>query len=170
MKRIPIMLAALALSAAAWAHSKHTHKHAHPSPVSATAAKQGHSHLHHAPHGGSLQVFGDELAHLELVLDPEHGRLSAYALDGEAEKPVRLAQPTLRLRVQPLDPPGTPFTLTLKAVAHELTGEKVGDSSQFEAQAKGLKGLRRFTAVLTAIRIRGLDFKAVQLRHPEGNE
>jgi hypothetical protein len=170
MKRIPIILAALALSAAAWAHSKHGHKHAHPSPVSATADKQGHSHVHHAPHGGSLQVFGDELAHLELVLDPKHGRLSAYALDGEAEKAVRLAQASLRLRVQPLDPPGPAFTLTLKAVANELTGEKLGDSSQFEGQAKGLKGLRRFSAVLAAIRIRGLDFKAVQLRHPKGNE
>ena len=57
------------------------------------------AHEHHAPHGGSLQVFGKEFAHLELVLDAATGRLTAYALDGEAEGPVRLKQRLIRLRV-----------------------------------------------------------------------
>ena len=58
---------------------------------------QAHHHEHTAPHGGTLVALGEEFGHLELLLNKETGELTAYVLDGEAEKPVRLGAP----------PPGT---------------------------------------------------------------
>lgn len=161
----PLTLCLCLLAGPAWPHAKHKHEHKHEHE-----SKKGHSHAHTAPHGGSLQVLGEEFAHLELVLDAEAGRLTAYALDGEAKKGVRLAQRELRLRMRPLEPKGPVFDLTLKPVANVLTGETAGDSSQFEGASPRLKGLRRFKATLRQIRVRGLEFKAVELVHPEGNE
>ena len=46
------------------------------------------AHEHKPPHSGTLVEFGEEFAHLELVLDAATGTLKAYALDGEAEKAV----------------------------------------------------------------------------------
>ena len=50
------------------------------------------AHQHKAPHKGTLVEFGEEFAHLELVLDQATGKISAWVLDGEAEKAVRVAQ------------------------------------------------------------------------------
>jgi hypothetical protein len=52
-----------------------------------------HQHEHKAPHGGTPVVLGNEAYHLEFVLDPATGKLSAYVLDGEMEKFVRTASP-----------------------------------------------------------------------------
>src|SRR5205085_2013512 len=64
-----------------------------PSPPKDATA--GHEHT--APHHGQLVELGEEFAHVELVLDRKAGRLTAYVLDGEAEQPVRVTQPTLTL-------------------------------------------------------------------------
>lgn len=128
------------------------------------------AHEHHPPHHGSLQVFGQEAAHLELLLDAKAGRLTAYALDGEAEEAVRLKQPVILLRITRCDPPRRPFTVALRAVANPLTGETMGDSSQFEAVARSLKGLRSFQGGFGDVTLRGLRFKAVQAAYPGGNE
>jgi len=45
-------------------------------PARAEDKEEG-GHEHHAPHGGTLVVFGDEAAHVELVLDPKTGALPA---------------------------------------------------------------------------------------------
>ena len=127
------------------------------------------AHEHHPPHHGSLQVLGDDFAHLEMVLDPKEGRLTAYALDGEAEASVRLAQRELRLRLR-LSPSGRTVDLVLKAVANELSGETVGNTSQFEAGSKALLGQTGFTGSLARVDLRGAVFNKVRLRHPEGNE
>src|SRR5881628_3178191 len=83
-------------------------------------------HEHHAPHGGALQVLGEEAAHVELSLDTKTGKLTAWVLDGEAERPVRIAQPSLHLTLTDIG------TVDLAAVANPLTGETAGDTSQFE--------------------------------------
>jgi hypothetical protein len=127
------------------------------------------SHEHHPPHQGSLQVLGDDFAHLELVLDPVAGCLHAYALDGEAEHPVRLAQKELRLQVM-FKPSGRRADLRLKAVANELSGETVGDSSEFEVCDPALRGQHGLKGRLLAVDVRGARFKNVGLLHPEGNE
>jgi hypothetical protein len=127
------------------------------------------AHEHHPPHHGSLQVLGDDFAHLEMVLDPVQGTLTAYALDGEAEESVRLAQKELRVHVT-LSPSHKAVDLALKAVANELSGETVGNTSQFEAHSKALLGQAAFSGSLARVDVRGAIFTKVRLRHPEGNE
>jgi hypothetical protein len=127
------------------------------------------AHEHHPPHHGSLQVLGDDFAHLEMVLDPVQGVLTAYALDGEAEESVRLAQKELRVHLR-LGPGGRTVDLSLKAVANELSGETVGDTSQFEVRSKALLGQIEFSGTLARVDVRGAVFTKVRLRHPQGNE
>ena len=131
-----------------------------------TGKKEEGGHEHTAPHGGTLLGFGDEFAHLELVLDEATGKLTAYALDGEAEKAVPLKQETIEIEVKG----STPFTVKLNAVENKLTGETKGSTSQFEAQEAKLKGLQKFDAVLKSISIKGKEFKNVEFKFPEGNE
>src|SRR5579863_7822622 len=59
----------------------------------------GHHH-HHAekgPHGGALVAIGHDDAHLEIVLDAKTGTITAYVLDGAAEKPIAIKQKNLQL-------------------------------------------------------------------------
>jgi hypothetical protein len=135
------------------------HDHSHEAP---------HAHEHHAPHGGTLQVLGEEAAHVELVLDGATGKLTAYVLDGEAEKPVRTAQTSLRLKISGLA--GGDATVELAPVANELTGEKVGDTSQFEGASEKLRGVTKFEGVLETITARGVKFDSVRVAFPDGNE
>ena len=132
-------------------------------------------HVHEPPHGGALQVLGDEAAHVELVLERGAGRLTAYLLDGEAERAVRIAAPVLELRVDRIDgadasPAVRPFVLSLAAVANVLTGETVGDTSQFEVTDARLAGVKRLAGEIPAITVRGMRFERVRLLVPEGNE
>src|SRR5262249_41345089 len=116
-----------------------------------------------APHGGALVELGDEAAHVELVLDAATGKLTAYVLDGEAENPVRIAQESLRFSLSDGD-------VELKAVANPLTGERVGDTSQFEGTSDKLKGAKSFRGVLTTITARGVKFDAAPVAFPGGDE
>ncbi len=131
-------------------------------------------HEHTAPHGGTLVVFGDEFAHLELVLDPEEGKLTAYLLDGEAENPIRIKQRYIELKIS-IDEPsnqkvGLNFPVRLKAVANALTGETEGDTSQFTGQSDQYKGVTNFEAVVAEIVVKGKEFKNVVFNYPQGNE
>src|SRR5690349_11141156 len=99
------------------------------------------AHEHHPPHKGTLIEFGEEFAHLELVLDAATGKLTAYALDGEAEKAVRVKQATIEIKITGIkDLP----SITLKAQANDLSGEKVGDTSEFAATSDKLKNVKEF--------------------------
>lgn len=132
-----------------------------------TIEHEEHEHEHHAPHNGTLVVFGDEFAHLELVLDSASGKLTAYALDGEAEYAVRLKQEAIEISVSVND---NNATLKLNAVDNPLTGEVVGDTSEFAAQSDLLKGVKNFKGAITKIDIKGTEFNNVEFRFPEGNE
>ena len=144
----------------------HGHEHEH-----------AHEHEHVAPHGGTLVVLGDEFAHVELVLDPAVGSLTAYVLDGHAEKAIRLRRPRVSLILdavgvgdaQPAKLP-KPLELALLAVANPLTGETAEDSSQYAGGADQLKGVKRFTARLPELTVRGREFKDIAFKFPEGNE
>jgi hypothetical protein len=125
-------------------------------------------HEHHAPHQGTLVVFGDEFAHVELVLDPETGTLNAYALDGEAENALYLEQATIDISIQL--PQDQDFTLPLTALENPLTGESVGNSSEFSAQSDSLKGLTNFKGNIIWIKIKGAEFENTTFSFPEGNE
>jgi hypothetical protein len=125
------------------------------------------AHEHHAPHQGTLVELGEEFAHLELLLDAATGHLSAYVLDGEAENPVRISQSSLQIKVK--DKKGS-YLVKLKAVANNLTGEKVGNTSEFQGEFKKLKGLSKFEGTIVSIKAKGETFKSVWFLYPEGNE
>jgi hypothetical protein len=129
---------------------------------------QATAHEHKPPHNGTLVVFGEEFAHLEFVLDPSTGKLTAYALDGEAEQAVRMAQKEIELKVRP---PGTNESIVkLTAVGSDLTGETPGDTSQFEGQSELLKNAKEFDAIISAVTLKGQEFKDVKFNFPKGNE
>src|SRR5438067_2177993 len=109
-------------------------------------------HEHHAPHGGTPVVLGDEAYHLELVLDPATGTLQAFVLDGEMENFIRSSAPSFEV-VAVVN--GVPQTLVFKPIANSATGETSGDTALFEAQADWLKTTKSFDATLKSLNIRG---------------
>jgi hypothetical protein len=124
-------------------------------------------HEHHAPHGGTPVVLGHEAYHLELVRDAAAGKLSAYVLDGEMESFIRVPAPEFEV-VAMMD--GQPRRLEFKAAANPATGETVGDTSQFDAQADWLKTTTSFDATLTKLEIKGTVFAGVAFNFPKGND
>jgi hypothetical protein len=126
--------------------------------------EKGHEHI--APHGGTLIVFGEEFAHLELVLDSETGKITAYVLDGEAEKSVQIAQTEIEISVEKTNK----FLVKLEAVENTLTGEKKGATSEFNGESEKLKGLKDFDAEIVKILVKGKEFKNVHFNFPKGNE
>jgi len=148
-----------------------------PAKTEATESDHSHAHqghAHQAPHNGALVALGDEFAHLELLLDVPTGRLTAYVLDGEPEKPVRVKQEWIEISVALAPKVGTkdrePFAVKLKAVASALTGEFAGDSSQFECQDDRLKNATDFDGKAVSIEVKGQIFKDVSFNFPKGNE
>jgi hypothetical protein len=152
-----------------------------------------HGHHHHAekgPHGGALVAIGQDDAHLEIVLDSETGTLTAYVLDGQAEKAVAIKQKNLQLAVtlehdehghdakeheakehdgedeKKDELPDATFPLMLAAVS---PGED-GAASEFSGQSDELKGAHEFEAALTSITIGKTPFQGVTFKYPEGNE
>jgi hypothetical protein len=155
--RVATLLAAAAALALVAGCKDEAHDHDHGD----------HPHVHKAPHGGALVELGEEAAHVEFLLDATAGKLTAYVLDGEAEKAVRVAEPGLSVRVlQGADA----FDITLKPVASALTGETAGDTSQFELTDARMGGRTKFEAMLKSITVKGQTFSQVKFRYPEGNE
>jgi hypothetical protein len=100
---------------------------------------------------------GEEFAHVELILDPGLGTITAYVLDGEAEQAVRIAQTSLAIVLD--GPTGLANrSLELLPRASVLTGERVGDASEFALSHDALRGLRRVTGRLLTITVRGRTF------------
>lgn len=123
-----------------------------------------HAHHHHvAPHGGTLVELGEHQFALEFVRDAEAGTLTLYVLDAHAENFVRLPAKTVEVA---FDVKGRTEKLTLAAVANELSGETVGDTSQFTAQADWLKRDGEFAGKIATLEIRSTVFKAVAFTFP----
>jgi hypothetical protein len=121
------------------------------------APSDSHEHEHEAPHKGILVELGDEFAHIELVLDRSAGMLTAFALDGEAERPVRLPQPVMRVRLAAPDAP----MLELNGRGNALTGETPGNTSEFVATAAALRTTATLTGTILEVTVRGTTFKDV---------
>jgi hypothetical protein len=126
-------------------------------PESASGAG---GHVHRAPHGGMLVEVGDHAYNLELVRDAAAGKLTAYVLDGHAENFVRITAPAIELVAIT---GGERRLLMLQAVANAATGETVGDTSQFEAQADWLKSTGEFPGTISSLEIRGNKFQNIAL-------
>ena len=132
-----------------------------------SSSGHGHGgHHHEPPHGGTAIDLGNEEAHLEFVLDVAAGKLTCYVLKPHMSGFQRITQETLELAATVA---GKPETLTFKAVANAATGEKAGDSSQFEAQADWLKTTKSFDAELKKIGVRGKDYTALKFNFPKGS-
>jgi len=118
----------------------------------------GTAHVHGAPHGGVLVEVGAHQYNLEFVHDAAAGKLTAYVLGGHAEDFVRIGQPALELA---LTQPGPARSLTLLGTVNPATGEKAGDTSQFEASADWLKTTAPLVGRVTRIDIRGTVFSDI---------
>jgi len=127
------------------------------------------AHEHHAPHKGTLVECGEEFAHLELVLE-KSGKLTGYMLDGEAENAQRVKQKEIEIKITSIEGKAQAITITLKAVANVLTGESDGDTSEFAATVPALKDVSKFEGIVSALSVKGTEFKAVKFKFPEGNE
>ncbi|MBI5802272.1 MAG: hypothetical protein HZA92_16295 [Verrucomicrobia bacterium] len=136
-----------------------------PSGSSSHSHSHGGGHHHEPPHGGTAIDLGEEEAHLEFVLDATAGRLTCYVLKAHMAGFQRVTQESLELAATV---GGKVETLTLKAVANAATGEKAGDTSQFEAQADWLKTAKSFDVELKSINVRGKDYTALKFNFPKG--
>jgi len=133
-----------------------------------TASASHEEHHHAAPHGGTLIMLGDHAGHLEVVLDNATGTLTLYALDGEAEQPVRLN--SLGFAMQVTAPGKDPVSLDLKPVENVLTGETGSSTSQYSAQNDALQGVTEFSAVIPELAFRGMELENLAIAYPKGNE
>jgi hypothetical protein len=135
-------------------------------PAGPAGAPAAH-HEHNPPHGGTPVVLGEEAYHVELVRDAESGKIDAYLLDGEMEEFVRIAVPSFEV-VAVVD--GERKPLVFRAVSSPATGETVGSTSCFEAQADWIRKVPVFDGVLTRIDVRGASFQNVAFNFPRGND
>lgn len=119
------------------------------------------------PHGGTPVVIGDDEYHIEFVLDPATGTLSAYLFDEEMEEFVRSDMASFELTATV---GGTARTLVFKPVANPATGETVGDTALFTAQADWLKTTKEFNAVIQSVTLDGTRFTGIDFNFPRGNE
>jgi hypothetical protein len=124
-------------------------------------------HEHKPPHGGTPVVLGNEEYHIELVLNPVEGKLQAFVMDGELENFVRISAKTFEARATVA---GKEEPLVFNAVPNRATGERVGDTSAFEARADWLKTNAAFDAVLQEITVRTKTYQNVQFNFPKGND
>lgn len=156
----------LLVSPASFAQDTHQHNQEHKNEQ---PHEDEHGHGHEAPHGGTLLVLGEEhAAHIELVLDSANGQLTGYILDGEAEKAIRISQKEIKIQISGGDV-GSSIALTLKPVESPLTGEKAGDTSQFEAASEALKGKSTFDITIEDVTVKGHNYKNTASKFPEGN-
>lgn len=151
------------------------HAHDHGDHDHGDGDGHGHHHHHHAekgPHQGTLVALGDEAAHIELVLDAESGKLTAYVLDGAAAEAVLLSQGEIKLAVSIAAPDAKkgdlPEPQELALLAVNATPE--GKASEFAGQSDTLKGAKEFHVVLPEITIGDEKFEPVEFKYPEGNE
>lgn len=109
-----------------------------------------HGHHHHAPHHGSLTMVGDHTAQIELTVDAEKGELTAYILDGEAEKPLELDQADLEAVVTP---DGATEALTVKLAPADAAKQSDG----FVGSNEKLKGVTKLKGTLTSLKLKGKE-------------
>lgn len=126
-----------------------------------------HDHTHEPMRGGTLVEVGDHVAHLEVLFDAESGKLTFYAMDAHVENPVRLASESIAVTVDLRDG-NPPLSLSLAARANTLTGETVGDTSEFVVEDERLKGFSAFDVTVPMLDIRGVPFENITFPFPEG--
>ena len=151
-------------------HKDHTHKdHDHGDHKDHDHDHDDHGHVHTAPRGGTLVELGDHAANVELLIDSDRKVFALYALDAHAENAAKIAQADVEItllssKLGTKEKPAEDFTITLAAVANENTGEKIGDTSQFQVGLDALKGLTQFEGVIKTITIKGATYNDVKFK------
>lgn len=115
------------------------------------------------PHGGSVVALGTA-GHLEFVHDPSSGLLTAYVLDAAGTTVTRIPAKAITVEVTPAG--GKAVTVTLASTANGLTGDTVGNSSQFGGTNAALKGVTAFAGVVKEATVGGQSFKDVAFSYP----
>ena len=122
-------------------------------------------HKNQPPHGGTSVALGENY-NVEFVLDAASGTLSAYILDDEMEEFVRSDMPSFELTAKV---GGAEQALVFMPMANPATGETVGDTALFTAQAGWLKTTKAFDAVIKSVTLDGTTFTNVGFNFPKGN-
>lgn len=116
-----------------------------------------------APHGGTVVALGTA-GHLEFVHDPSSGLLTAYVLDAAGTAVTRIPAKAITVELTP--PGGKAVTVSLASTANGLTGDTVGNSSQFGGTNAALKGVTAFAGVVKDATVGGQTFKDVAFTYP----
>ena len=117
-----------------------------------------------APHGGTVVKLGT-VAHLEFVHDPSSGMLTAYVLDAAGTATMR--SPAKAIEVEATLAGGARVSASLTSTANGLTGDVVGNSSQFGGAAPGLKGVTAFSGAVKSFAAGGETFTNVSFTYPK---
>lgn len=98
-----------------------------------------------------LVELGRHEANLEFRFDAPRGVLQAWVLDGHAENFVRSGQPGFEVEARVGE---TVHGLKFLAVANPLTGETVGNTASFEAEAAWLRTAKSFDGRVKEVTVR----------------
>jgi hypothetical protein len=120
-------------------------------------------HHHDAPHGGMLVELGEHEYNVEFVHDAAAGTLTAYVLDGHAESFVKIASGSWMVEVKA---GGMTDSLSFAPQANAATGEIIGNTSQFTAQAEWLKTSPAFEGTIAELDVRGKKYAGVKFKFP----
>lgn len=160
LTHLHLILAAGLLAGCGSSHDEHDgHDHGPGGHVHEDGEEHGADeggHVHTAPHGGLLVILGEETAHVELLHDADKGELRAYLLGAHADSPVRVTQESIELSLDGIDKP-----LVLAAVASALSGETVGDTSEFAVTDPALKGAELKSGKIVKVEMLGMTYEAV---------
>jgi len=127
--------------------------------------EHGHGHEHHAHtsnYGGDLVELGDHEFQVDLLLDGEAGKLTAYLFDGHAERAVPAAMESFTIHAQL---GGEEVAIEMKRVANPLVGIDDGKSSQYAGGSEKLKGLETFDGRIASITLAGKTFTDVAFHY-----
>lgn len=114
-------------------------------------ADHDHGHAHSPKMGGQLVEVGSHEFNLELLRDAATGKVTLWVLDAHAENFVRLTNTTVSISVTA---EGTKEELVvLKAVGNSATGEKVGDTSQFDGESGAFRTAKPLAVRVPSIQI-----------------
>ena len=148
-------------------HDAHGHDHDHDHHPETPGIGEAHQPQHV---GGFLVAASDHVANIELVPNFADGEMQVFLFDGCVEKSVRSEQTEIPITVQLAD---GPRELVAMAQANELTGETVGDTSEFLVQDDALKGAGHVTGTIQEVNFLGarysnLEFSTDPATHTDG--
>lgn len=121
----------------------------------------GHGHGEKGPRDGVLVMFEGHEAHLELVVDAKTGTVTAYPLDGHAEKELPVVGDEIEMGVNMPEADAEPVALKLKRAE--------GEPVKFVGQSDALKDKEKWVGALGKVNIGGKEYAKTEFKFPEGN-